>query len=71
MKAVITDKLLRAIMAKRQLHPPISDQALRGLEVRFSKLGEPSFSAKARRRGGAAASRSRSGCRSASIRLCR
>jgi integrase len=49
---MVTDKLLRGIMAKRRPHQPISDQALRGLEVRFSKLGEPSFSAKARQRGG-------------------
>ena len=52
MKAALTDKLLRAIVAKRKPHPPISDQVLRGLEVRFSQLGEPSFSAKARQRGG-------------------
>lgn len=52
MKAVLTDKLLRGILAKRQPHAPISDQVLHGLEVRFSKLGEPSFSAKARQRGG-------------------
>jgi integrase len=52
MKAALTDKLLRGIMARRQPHKPISDQVLRGLEVRFSKVGEPAFSAKARQRGG-------------------
>jgi integrase len=52
MKAVITDKLLRAVMAKGQPHAPISDQVLRGLEVRFSKRGEPTFTAKARQHGG-------------------
>jgi integrase len=48
MKAKVTDKLLRAIMANGQPHEPISDQVLRGLEFRFSKRGEPSGSVKAR-----------------------
>ena len=52
MKAVITDKLLRAVAAKKQPHAPVSDQILRGFGVRFSKRGEPSFFAIRRLRGG-------------------
>src|SRR5690242_16073998 len=52
MKAVLTDKLLRAIMTKGRPHAPISDQVTRGLEVRFSQRGEPTFSAIARQHGG-------------------
>jgi integrase len=52
MRATLTDKLLRGIMARGQPHPPISDQVLRGLEVRFSQHGVPTFNAKARQRNG-------------------
>ena len=52
MKAVITDKLLRAAVTKGKPQVPISDQALRGFGVRFSKLGEASFYVMARQRGG-------------------
>lgn len=52
MKAVITDKLLRAVAAKKRPHAPVSDQILRGFGVRFSKRGEPSFFAIRRLRGG-------------------
>ena len=49
----VTDKRLRAIMAKGQPHPPISDETLRGLEFRFSNRGKPSGSVKGRLRGSA------------------
>jgi hypothetical protein len=52
MKAVITDKLLRAVAVKKQPHSPVSDQTLRGFGVRFSKRGEPSFFVIRRLRGG-------------------
>jgi integrase len=51
-KTVITDKFLRAVAAKKQPHAPVTDQALRGFGVRFSKRGEPSFFAIRRLRGG-------------------
>jgi integrase len=52
MKAVITDKLIRALITKGQPHEPISDQTLRGFGIRVSKVGSVSFFAMARRRGG-------------------
>jgi integrase len=52
MKAIITDKLLRAVAANKRPHKPVSDQILRGFGVRFSNHGGPSFFAIRRLRGG-------------------
>ena len=52
MKAILTDKLLRAAATRGKPQAPIADQALRGFGVRFSKRGEASFYVMARQRGG-------------------
>jgi integrase len=52
MKAVLTDKLLRAIAGKGAPHEPIWDQHIRGLVARIGDRGGISFSAVGRQRGG-------------------
>lgn len=51
MKAVLTEKLLRSLLAKGPPHEPVWDQTLRGLEARVGERAI-SLSAVARRRGG-------------------
>jgi integrase len=51
-RAVLTDKLIRGLLAKGQPHEPIWDQALRGFGIRIGDHGGISFFAMARRRGG-------------------
>jgi integrase len=55
MRAVLTDKLLRAIAAKGEAHEPIWDQRVRGLVARIGERGGISFSVVARQRGGSRA----------------
>jgi integrase len=55
MKAVLTDKLLRAIAGKGEPHEQIWDQRIRGLVARVGERGGISFSAVARQRGGSRA----------------
>jgi integrase len=52
LKAVLTDKLLRAIAAKGEPHEQIADQHTRGLTARIGERGRITFSAVARQRGG-------------------
>jgi integrase len=51
MKTILTDKLLRGIVSKGAAHAPITDTALPGFGVRFSKAGDPSFYVLGRQRG--------------------
>jgi integrase len=52
MRATLTDKLLRGLVARGQPHEPVWDQALRGFGIRVGDRGGVSFFACARRRGG-------------------
>jgi integrase len=52
MRAVLTDKLIRGLVAKAQPHEPIWDQTLRGFGVRVGDHGGVSFFVMARQRGG-------------------
>ncbi|MGZ3290482.1 MAG: Arm DNA-binding domain-containing protein, partial [Xanthobacteraceae bacterium] len=52
MKATLTDKLLRALMAKGQPHEPIWDPKLPGFGIRVGDHGGISFFACRRVRGG-------------------
>ena len=51
MKAVLTDKLLRALSAKGEPHEPIWDQNIRGFGIRIGDHGGVSFFAMGRPRG--------------------
>jgi integrase len=51
LKAVLTDKLLRALSAKGEPHEPIWDQTIRGFGIRIGDHGGVSFFAMSRPRG--------------------
>jgi integrase len=52
MRAVLTDKLIRGLVAKAQPHEQIWDQTLRGFGIRVGDHGGVSFFVMARQRGG-------------------
>jgi integrase len=52
MKATVTDRLLRALVAQGKPHAPIRDQVLRGFTARFGATGNVTFYVIGRRRGG-------------------